>query len=108
MSRRAKRLDSGTPQRRPHRFVVLSWNHWLVVSLTLFVFLAGTALAFHSFLDEFLWEQGVAFADRLREVGAVHELYRLDGAPHGMESWEGRPEWAGYKRRVVDWLEENL
>ena len=33
---------------------------------------------------------------------------RLEGAPHGMESWEGRPEWAGYKKKLVDWLEEKL
>jgi alpha-L-fucosidase 2 len=58
--------------------------------------------------DEILWEQGVAFAERLREVGANHELIRLDGAPHGMGSWEGRPEWSGYKQQLVDWLEEKL
>jgi alpha-L-fucosidase 2 len=57
---------------------------------------------------EMLWTQGVAFARRLEEVGADHELYRLDGAPHGMESWEGRPEWAGYKEKLVSWLEEKL
>jgi alpha-L-fucosidase 2 len=58
--------------------------------------------------DEMLWEQGVAFAEKLEQVGADHELVRLDGAPHGMESWEGRPEWSGYKQKLVDWLEEKL
>lgn len=58
--------------------------------------------------NEMLWEQGLAFAGRLEEVGADHELYRLDGAPHGMESWEGHPEWSGYERKLVDWLEEKL
>jgi alpha-L-fucosidase 2 len=58
--------------------------------------------------DEMLWDQGVAFAARLKEVGADHELYRLDGAPHGMENWEGRPEWSGYKQKLVDWLEQRL
>jgi acetyl esterase/lipase len=58
--------------------------------------------------DELLWDQGVAFAEKLSEVGADHELYRLDGAPHGMENWEGHPEWAGYKQKVVDWLGEKL
>jgi hypothetical protein len=28
----------------------------------------------------------------------------LDGAPHGMENWEGHPEWLGYKQRVVEWI----
>jgi alpha-L-fucosidase 2 len=58
--------------------------------------------------DEFLWDQGVAFAEKLSEVGADHELYPLDGAPHGMENWEGRPEWSGYKQKLVDWLEQKL
>jgi len=51
--------------------------------------------------NEMLWEQGVAFAKRLDEVGTDHELYRVDGAPHGMESWEGRPEWSGYKQKLA-------
>lgn len=58
--------------------------------------------------NEMLWDQGVAFARKLEEVGADHELVRLDGAPHGMESWEGHPEWSGYKRKLVDWLEKRL
>ncbi len=58
--------------------------------------------------DERLWEQGVAFARKLEEVGADHELVRLEGAPHGMESWEGHAEWSGYKEKLVDWLEKKL
>jgi acetyl esterase len=58
--------------------------------------------------DEMLWEQGLAFSAKLKDVGAEHELYSLEGAPHGMENWEGRPEWSGYKRKVVEWLEQRL
>jgi acetyl esterase/lipase len=58
--------------------------------------------------DELLWPQGVDFAARLGELGVEHELYRIDGAPHGMENWEGRPDWSGYKTRVVAWLDEKL
>ena len=58
--------------------------------------------------NDVLWEQGVAFARRLDQLGAVHELHRLEGAPHGMENWEGRPEWSGYKRKLVQWLEQHL
>ena len=54
--------------------------------------------------NERLWEQGVAMAGALKQAGVPSELVRLDGAPHGMGSWEGRPEWAGYKPRVVGWL----
>jgi len=58
--------------------------------------------------NEFLWDQALELTDRLDEVGADHELVRLEGAGHGMESWEGRPEWAGYKTRLVDWLQATL
>lgn len=58
--------------------------------------------------DEFLWDQALEFAERLRGVGADHELIRLEGAGHGMESWEGRPEWQGYKAKLVDWLRRRL
>ncbi len=57
---------------------------------------------------EGLWAQGVAMRDRLRDVGAGHELVALEGAPHGMENWEGHPEWAGYKTRLVEWLSRQL
>ena len=51
-----------------------------------------------------LWAQAEAFARRLAEVGARHEVIALEGAPHGLESWEGHPEWAKYKPRVVEWI----
>lgn len=58
--------------------------------------------------NEQLWAQGVAMRDRLREAGARHELVALEGAPHGMENWEGHPEWAGYKAKLVEWLSQQL
>jgi len=58
--------------------------------------------------DEFLWQQGVDFAARLAELGVDHELYAVEGAPHGMENWEGRPEWAGYEPKLVEWLARKL
>ena len=54
--------------------------------------------------NEELWDQGVAMARVLLDQGIPHELHRLEGAPHGMENWEGRPEWNTYKERVVAWL----
>jgi acetyl esterase len=53
---------------------------------------------------ERLWAQGQAFAKRLTELGIPHEVIALDGAPHGMENWEGHPEWMLYKQRTVDWI----
>lgn len=54
---------------------------------------------------ERLWAQAQAFAQRLTELGVSHDVVALDGAPHGMENWEGHPEWMDYKRRVVDWIQ---
>ena len=53
---------------------------------------------------ERLWDQARQFSSRLTELGVSHETVALDGAPHGMENWEGHPEWMFYKQRVVDWI----
>jgi dipeptidyl aminopeptidase/acylaminoacyl peptidase len=58
--------------------------------------------------NEELWAQGVAMRERLREVGAPHELVGLEGAPHGMENWEGRPEWSHYKAKLIEWLSKQF
>jgi acetyl esterase/lipase len=58
--------------------------------------------------DERLWAQGLAMRDRLAAAGVEHELYAVEGAPHGMENWEGRPEWSGYKKRMTEWLSARL
>lgn len=55
-----------------------------------------------------LHAQGLEYARRLKEAGARHELIVLDGAPHGLENWEGRPEWQWYKRKMVDWLKARM
>lgn len=51
-----------------------------------------------------LYKGTMDYAARLKEAGARYELLLLEGAPHGMENWEGHPEWAHYKRKLVDWL----
>ena len=53
---------------------------------------------------ERLWEQGVVMAERLAALRTPHELVRLEGAPHGLENWEGRPEWMAYKDHLVQWI----
>ncbi len=55
---------------------------------------------------ERLWAQAQAFAQRLADVGARHEVIALDGAPHGLENWEGRADWTTYKRRLVEWIRQ--
>ena len=53
---------------------------------------------------ERLWSQAQGFSSRLREIGVAHEIVTLDGAPHGLENWEGHPEWMFYKQRMTDWI----
>jgi acetyl esterase/lipase len=55
---------------------------------------------------ERLWAQAQSFDRRLSELGVTHEVVALDGAPHGMENWEGHPEWMFYKTRVVEWIRQ--
>jgi len=56
--------------------------------------------------SEELWKQGQAMDRALTTAGARHELYALEGAPHGMENWEGRREWAAYKDKVVSFVRD--
>jgi alpha-L-fucosidase 2 len=51
-----------------------------------------------------LYQGTLEYAARLKEAGARYELLLLEGAPHGMENWEGHPEWAYYKQKLVEWL----
>lgn len=53
---------------------------------------------------EKLWGQAQAFARRLSTIGARHEVIALEGAPHGMENWEGHGDWMDYKDRMIDWI----
>jgi acetyl esterase len=54
--------------------------------------------------EDELYKGTLEYAARLRKTGAHFELVLLEGAPHGMENWEGHPEWAFYKQRLVQWL----
>jgi alpha-L-fucosidase 2 len=57
---------------------------------------------------ERLWDQGLRMTERLAALGVPHDLVRLEGAPHGLENWEGRPEWQYYKTRLVSWLQRHV
>jgi alpha-L-fucosidase 2 len=48
------------------------------------------------------------YVRRLDEVHARHEVILIEKAPHGMENWEGHPEWMFYKTKMVEWLEKTL
>ncbi len=55
-----------------------------------------------------LYPGTLAYAKKLKDAGARHELILLDGAPHGMENWAGHPEWESYKHRMIAWLQAAL
>jgi acetyl esterase len=55
-----------------------------------------------------LYPGTLEYAHRLNEVQARYELMLLDKAPHGMENWEGHPEWMAYKTRMVEWLRKTV
>jgi acetyl esterase len=55
-----------------------------------------------------LYQQQEAFAQRLQSLHARFDSLAIEGAPHGIENWEGHPEWMNYKQKLVDWLRVQL
>ncbi len=55
-----------------------------------------------------LHAQAVAFSARLDAVGAAYARVDVPGAPHGVENWEGHPDWMDYKKTLVEWLSKTL
>jgi acetyl esterase/lipase len=55
-----------------------------------------------------LFAQHKTFVNELDKAGADFDAVALEGAPHGMENWEGRPEWMDYKTKLVEWLKAKL
>jgi alpha-L-fucosidase 2 len=53
-----------------------------------------------------LYEGTLAYAARLKQAGAKHELLVLDGAPHGLENWGAR--WRFYQDKLIAWLRDVL
>ncbi len=55
-----------------------------------------------------LWAQHLALLRQLDRVGARYEALALQDAPHGMENWEGHPEWLIYQQKLITWLRARL
>lgn len=55
-----------------------------------------------------LYQQQEAFAQKLKSLRESHETFAVEGAPHGIENWEGHPEWMHYKKKLVEWLRVQL
>ena len=66
-------------------------------------------LLIHGSKDEDVpYAQSVEMCENMKKAGAQCELITIDGAPHGMDHWEDRPEFLWYKKALVDWLRKTL
>ncbi len=66
-------------------------------------------LLMHGTKDEDVpYEQSVEMCSAMKDAGAHCELISLEGAPHGMDHWEPRPELHWYKKALTDWLRKTL
>lgn len=66
-------------------------------------------LLIHGSNDEDVpYEQSVEMCNAMRKAGAQCDLITIQGAPHGMDHWEGHPEFLWYKKALVDWLRKTL
>ncbi|MCU1258822.1 MAG: Alpha/beta hydrolase fold-3 domain protein [Bryobacterales bacterium] len=64
-----------------------------------FLFIHGTADPLVPF------EQSTGMCDRMKAAGASCEVYPVKGVGHGIRWWESQPAIAaGYKRKMVEWL----
>jgi len=44
----------------------------------------------------------------MRLIGANCEVFTVEGAGHGMGGWEKDPAFQGYKKKIVEWLNEKM
>ena len=66
-------------------------------------------LLMHGTKDEDVpYEQSVEMCSAMKDAGAQCDLISLEGAPHGMDHWEPRPELHWYKKALTDWLLRRL
>lgn len=54
------------------------------------------------------YEQSPLMCEKMKAVGAVCEVYTVQGAPHGVGPWEKDPAWQGYKGKMIQWLQAVL
>lgn len=51
-----------------------------------------------------LFTQHQAYLQKLKDNHIAVESITVDGAPHGMENWEGHPNWMDYKTQITNWI----
>ena len=55
-----------------------------------------------------LYPQHQAYLQKLKDNQVAVESIAVDGAPHGMENWEGHPNWMDYKTQITNWILKNI
>lgn len=50
------------------------------------------------------YAQSTAFCEAARQKQISCEMLLLEGAPHGVENWEGNPAWERWKLTLLKWL----
>lgn len=66
-------------------------------------------LLIHGSSDEDVpYSQSVEMCNKMTQVGASCDLITIQGAPHGMDHWEGHAEFLWYKKALVEWLQKTL
>jgi alpha-L-fucosidase 2 len=54
------------------------------------------------------YDQSPLMCAKMKEVGSRCELFTVEGAPHGIGSWEKNPAFQKYKEKMVEWLRQTL
>lgn len=54
------------------------------------------------------YEQSPLMCAKMKEAGVPCEVFRVDGAPHGIGPWEKVPEFQHYKEKMIEWLHQTL
>jgi acetyl esterase len=54
------------------------------------------------------FEQPVLMFEAMRAAGAPCEFIAVDKGGHGMGNWDAKPELAGYRPRMVQWIKDTL
>jgi alpha-L-fucosidase 2 len=66
-------------------------------------------LLIHGTVDQVVpFQQSVNLCAAMHKSGTVCELYPVEGAGHGLRWWESAPRLTTYKKRMVDWLTQQL
>jgi alpha-L-fucosidase 2 len=54
------------------------------------------------------YEQSPQMCAKMKEAGVRCEVFTVEGAPHGIGSWEKNPAYQKYKEKMVEWLRQTL